>query len=185
MAKWMKIPGYSNKITKDGRVRSMTRRIIRKNGHPHTARGKILHPWTDNHGYRMVRVHRESDGGREDIGIHRLLLLTFVGPCPEGMECRHLNDVPDDNRLENICWGTRKEQAKDRKKNGNSHYRAASRGEEQWCSKLTEEKVREIKKLKTNERGAITRVGKMFGVSSAAVWLIWAGRNWRHVTLDT
>lgn len=50
--------------------------------------------------------------------VHRLMLEAFVGPCPPGMECRHLNGVADDNRLENLCWGTHLENEMDRRRHG-------------------------------------------------------------------
>lgn len=40
------------------------------------------------------------------IGIHRLVLLAFVGPCPEGTEACHENGDGSDNRLENLRWDT-------------------------------------------------------------------------------
>jgi len=50
--------------------------------------------------------------------VHHLVLETFVGPCPEGMETRHLNGDPSDNRLENLAWGSREDQISDQKKHG-------------------------------------------------------------------
>src|SRR5271167_2615180 len=38
--------------------------------------------------------------------LHRLVLLAFVGPCPEGMECRHLDGNHLNNRLGNLEWNT-------------------------------------------------------------------------------
>src|SRR5271166_1685861 len=46
---------------------------------------------------------------------HTLVLLTFVGPCPEGYECRHLDGNPANNRLRNLAWGTRLENAADQR----------------------------------------------------------------------
>jgi hypothetical protein len=39
--------------------------------------------------------------------VHHLVLEAFVGPCPEGMECLHGDDIPDNNILSNLQWGTR------------------------------------------------------------------------------
>ncbi len=51
--------------------------------------------------------------------VHRLVLLAFVGPCPEGMQCRHYPDPdPSNNHVGNIRWGTPKENAEDRKEHG-------------------------------------------------------------------
>lgn len=50
--------------------------------------------------------------------VHRLILEAFIGPCPNKMETRHLNDTKTDNQLSNLCWGTRKQNLDDRKRNG-------------------------------------------------------------------
>lgn len=47
------------------------------------------------------------DGKRSHpVYVHIMVLEAFVGPCPPGMECRHLNGNPADNRLANLEWGT-------------------------------------------------------------------------------
>ncbi len=56
--------------------------------------------------------------------IHDLMLTAFVGACPDGMECRHLNDISTDNRRENLCWGTRKENAQDMVRNDKARKQA-------------------------------------------------------------
>lgn len=43
--------------------------------------------------------------------VHRLVLETFVGPCPEGKTCDHINRIHNDNRLDNLRWVTASEQA--------------------------------------------------------------------------
>ena len=44
---------------------------------------------------------------------HRLVLHAFVGECPFGCEALHINGNKLDNRLENLRWGTRKENVAD------------------------------------------------------------------------
>lgn len=61
--------------------------------------------------------------------MHRLMLETFIGPCPEGMECRHLDGSRTNNRLDNLEWGTFTQNQEDKKKHGThidgeKHYRA-------------------------------------------------------------
>lgn len=55
-------------------------------------------------GYHVVTLGKE--GARRQWRVHRLVLIAFVGQCPNGMEARHLNGNPTDNRLENLVWGT-------------------------------------------------------------------------------
>jgi len=60
---------------------------------------------------------RVNLGGQKKL-VHRFVLETFVGPCPEGMEARHLDGNPANNRLSNLCWSTHKENVRDQYKHG-------------------------------------------------------------------
>lgn len=60
---------------------------------------KRLKPTPNRDGYLFVKIR-----GR-NRRVHRLVLEAFVGPCPPGMECRHLDDDPRNNRLDNLAWG--------------------------------------------------------------------------------
>lgn len=71
-------------------------------------------------GHLSVSLHG-GDGTRKMCRVHRLVLEAFVGPCPPGQQCRHLNDISDDNRLENLCWGTPTENARDKIHNGRDY----------------------------------------------------------------
>lgn len=51
--------------------------------------------------------------------VHRLVLEAFVGPCPEGMETRHLDGDRRHNQLTNLMWGTPLENGADRIAHGN------------------------------------------------------------------
>lgn len=81
---------------------------------PHKCRSGYLH------------VSMRWGGVNRHISVHRLVLETFVGPCPPGMVCRHVPDFdPANNRLVNLCWGTQKENGQDRVRYG---YRRHPRG---------------------------------------------------------
>jgi hypothetical protein len=64
---------------------------------------KIATHWK---GYKYVNLTPAGGGKYKTFRVHRLVLEAFVGPCPEGMETRHLNGVRDDCRLNNLAWGT-------------------------------------------------------------------------------
>jgi hypothetical protein len=69
------------------------------------------------HGYLYVCLKAQGRGIQ--YLVHRLVLEAFVGPRPPGMECRHFPDRnPANNRLENLSWGTRAENAQDRIRHG-------------------------------------------------------------------
>ena len=94
--------------------------------------GKPLATTVNNHGgYLMVKPY--DDGGRRSPGktVHSLVLLGFAGPCPPGMESRHLDDDPLNNRWAaggtreavlaaggNLMYGTRPQNTQDKADNG-------------------------------------------------------------------
>lgn len=114
--RWLPIPGHVGYEASDhGRVRSVTRRVRakaswRRPAHWRTYPGKVLRPgrYTSSGHVSVVLGH-----GRPGSPVHMLVLAAFVGPLPKGKETRHLNGVADDNRLENLCYGTRSENMKD------------------------------------------------------------------------
>ena len=73
--------------------------------------------FADKNGYRRVTLSR--GGVKRTCLVHHLVLEAFVGPRPNGMECRHLNGQPGDNRLENLAWGTSSENGLDTVAHGN------------------------------------------------------------------
>ena len=63
-------------------------------------------------GYRQVHTRNGM------FKVHQLVASAFLGPRPEGYDIRHLNDEKADNRIENLCYGTRRENMLDRTRNG-------------------------------------------------------------------
>lgn len=109
---WRPIPGFLGYFASDhGRIASQL-----------APRGWRLRKATaGKHGY--LNVGLEIGGGRHRTkNVHSLILLTFVGPRPEGMVCRHLNGAKADNRLANLAWGTSSENAIDVVDHGQHHY---------------------------------------------------------------
>lgn len=68
-------------------------------------------------GYLNVSISFGS-GKARPIGVHQLVADAFHGPCPAGLQVRHLNGNPKDNRPENLKYGTAKENAEDRMRHG-------------------------------------------------------------------
>ena len=66
-------------------------------GNVRGVRGHVLHPYSQN-GYPAVDV------GPQRYKVHRLVLETFIGYRPDGLECCHWDDVKTNNRLDNLRW---------------------------------------------------------------------------------
>jgi hypothetical protein len=165
------IPGFLGyAITKDGRVWSKPRKGRRG--------GIWLTPFPIRSGH--LKVGLRKDGDRHWRCIHRLVLETYVGPCPDNMECRHLNGNPKDNRADNLTWGTQAENSKDAVRHG-THPGFLNRGEACGSHKLTEEQVRQIVDMYGTGLFTQREIGKQFGVHPSEISLIVNRKTWRHL----
>ncbi len=73
--------------------------------------------WPNDDGYPAVRIMIE--GKRRNISVHRLVAAYYLGPKPSpNHEVRHIDGDRTNNHVENLAWGTRKENADDREKHG-------------------------------------------------------------------
>lgn len=70
----------------------------------------------EHNGYILIRLTKNCRS--RAVFAHRLVLETFVGPCPDGMETLHRNGIRSDNRLVNLRYGTRSENMFDAREHG-------------------------------------------------------------------
>jgi len=136
--------------------------------------GKIMKPEKPRKGARYPRVTLCDKGKRTRTRVHVLVLLAFAGPRPEGFHARHLNDDPEDNRIENLRWGTASENVEDTRRNG-----IMIVGQDSPRAKLTEEEVREILFMK----GVLgqRKLAKKYGVAKSSIRAIHQRKHWKHV----
>jgi hypothetical protein len=114
--RWVPIPGYEGEYSASdqGRIRSEERLVNNRWGSHRPVKSKIM-VGTVSTGYRHVGLMTE--GKQKATTVHSLILLAFVGPRPEGLVIRHLNDNKIDNRLVNLKYGTQQENWEDRRRN--------------------------------------------------------------------
>ena len=113
--RWLGVPGYEGRyaVSDQGRVKSLDCVLYRPhaNGSMVAVRkkGVLLRPATTPSGHQQVMLGR---GGANKWLVHQLVMLAFVGPCPEGMEILHIDSNPANNRPRNLKYGTRSENMK-------------------------------------------------------------------------
>lgn len=175
---WRDIPGFGGhyEVSSLGRVRSKTRVVIR----PHSRTGRPVRSVYKSRvmsakkigpsGHRCITL--TFSGKERTVFVHTLVLLAFSGPCPEGMECRHLNGDPLDNRPCNLKWGTHLENSMDRQMHG--HY---ARGEDHAMAVLTEQQV-----VSAIRRGlSHQEMAEELGITPGHAWNILNGKSWKHL----
>lgn len=161
-------PDYS--ITKDGKVWSVPR-IGTRGGWIKSFPGKTG-------GYICINLYFNNKKCQRKI--HRLVLETYVGPCPIGMEGCHNNDIKTDNRLENLRWDTKSANIKEAIIHGN-HPAAHQNGEKNPRANLTEVKVRVIRYLRKVARFPLKDIAWQFDVGIAAISKICIGKRWKYL----
>ncbi len=118
---WKDIPGYEGKYQASnlGNIRSVTRKITQTSRYgelfTRTIKGRKIRPgrYTSS-GHVSVVLGRGANGSP----VHQLVALTFIGPRPENADTRHINGDPTDNRVENLCYGSRTENILDHFRQG-------------------------------------------------------------------
>ncbi len=119
---WLPVVGYqeSYEVSNLGRIRSLDRFIDYVDGRSgktctRRAWGKIIRPGRAPSGHL-----NNTQIGK---GVHCIVAAAFIGPRPSGWETRHIDGNPSNNRLENLEYGTRSDNAEDSKRHG-THFRA-------------------------------------------------------------
>lgn len=157
-------PGYYADIH-DGEIWST------KSRHGKVAARKLAS--ADLKGYRQVALH--LDGRLRSKRVHRLVCEAAWGPCPEGMECRHLNGDRADNRAENLAWGLPADNYRDQIEHGR-----AARGLSHGQSRLTDDQVADIRRMRQAGMSG-PEIAKRFGIRKQTVYQIASGQRWRHI----
>lgn len=118
--RWLPVVGWegSYEVSDLGRVRSVDRLIKHSYGGYRHLRSRIIRqrPGLKNSAHLKVSLSRQ--GVNHHRWVHRLVLESFVGPCPDGMEGCHENGDPTDTRLTNLRWDTRSANSRDAVRHG-------------------------------------------------------------------
>lgn len=132
---------------------------------------KSLRP-TKIKGYSYIGLYGCANRKMKQFRVHRLVLIAFVSKPPAGMQCRHLDGNKDNNHLDNLRWGTPKENAKDRDGHGTT-----AKGERQWMSKLL---LSDVEAIRCDYEAGATQVelAVKYSVSQTTISGICSGRHW-------
>ena len=139
-------------------------------------------------GYRTVSLRIAGKTVRKLV--HRLVLEAFAGPACEGQEARHLNGIPTDNRIENLAWGTSKENKDDMRRHGriatgprhgwSTNPERVPKGSRHYKAKLSEQDV-ESARFRRSLGDRLKDIAHDLGVSASTLSVAVSGKTWKHV----
>lgn len=159
-----------------GRVRSLDRKVVNKNGCKQFFKGKMLVLSANNAGYFRIGFCFNSQ--LKSHLVHRVVLEAFYGECLKGQESRHLDGDPSNNHIDNLVWSTRAENIKDRWRHteGQYFFQVAA------TKKLSSQKVMFIRKQVSTPGGiSLMELAKRYDVSYPTIWNAAHGKSWALV----
>jgi len=118
------------------------------------------------------------NGRRKWRSVHWLMLTTFVGECPAGMEGCHWDHNPANNAIDNLRWDTHANNGLDRTRRMREEQRSYV------GHKLTREEVLEIKHFLSLGHSCAS-LGRTYGVTTENIWSIKAGKTWKWVSQES
>lgn len=134
---------------------------------------KILKPNKIGKGYLIV--HLKKDGKRYARYVHRLTAEAYV-PNPHNHPVVNHDDGNKENcHYTNLIWSTYSENNQHAYDTG-----LKPRGEGQYKAILTEENVREIKRL--GKYATFQEIADKYGVSKATIRDVLIGKTWRTIS---
>jgi len=170
--RWRPVVGYEHgyEVSDRGRVRSIPRTAICKNGAEKPIRGCTMRQQSDAAGYPMVTLWKDNHSTR--VRVHDLATAAFLGPKPRRQQVRHINGDNTDNRLSNLLYGTCSENQMDRVAHGTSN-----RGEANGHAKLTADDVLTIRGVSTRGTSR-SDLAAMYGVTVSCIDSIVRRTRW-------
>jgi hypothetical protein len=138
-----------------------------------------LRPGSTPKGHQYVTIHLSRSKQVSRL-VHRLVLETFTGPCPHGMEACHEDGNPANNRLDNLRWDTPVANNADKVRHGTLLF-----GDNHPSSKLTDAQVEAIRSkhrpgLNSYDRGNTAELATEYGVGKDTITAIARGAKRKH-----
>ena len=173
---WLDIKGYegSYQVSSLGRVKSLARVIEYRKGIYGNKKEIILKTFKDRKGYLKYKLCK--NGKEKSVISHRLVALAFLHNLNQKPEVNHINGIKDDNRLENLEWCTSSENTIHAL---NEKLKIPQKVSEHGMSKLTEEKVLEIRLIGRTK--TTKELGKMYNVDRTLISKVLLNKIWNHV----
>jgi hypothetical protein len=169
---WRPVVGWEDRyeVSDVGRIRSKDMLCGARAGGEALRRGRVL-VQVPKQGRYLAVTFAKGDR-REQRMVHDVVAAAFIGPKPEGLHTLHRDDDKGNNIKENIRYGTPKENAADKKINGNG-----LEGEKHHQAKLTEEDVRFIRSSAFSNK----ELAEMYGVYPSHIWCVKTRKVWKHI----
>lgn len=177
---WKSIAGHEGlyEVSSLGRVRSFMKPVYRGYTVSKSPQRILAQHLNKKNGYLYIGLTNQKKEKRT-YSVHRLVLTSFVGDCPDGMEACHDDGNKQKNSLANLRWDTRSNNNMDRTKHGWVSP-IDVKGEKHPYAKLRNEDVFFIRSL-YGDGIEIAEIARAFKMSYTAIKRIISRASWCHI----
>lgn len=170
--RWASVPEYPDyEVSDAGYVRRAT-------DGPRLKKHGVLKAIKNAYGYDQVGLYEA--GVRKVMRIHRIVVSSFVGPIPDGMQINHINGIRDDNRLENLEIVTPAENVRDQMRKRPTNF-PDRRGDKNQSAKISADDARAIRDEYEAGRRTQAEIAWDYGITQNNVSKIVRKRTWKHL----
>jgi len=112
---WRAVAGWpAYEVSSHGNVRSIARRVLKRDGTRQCFASKILKRSKNTSGYLVVHLRDEANGRSVSARVHRLVATAFLPPDAEREEVNHKDGDKLNPSVPNLEWATPRENRKAR-----------------------------------------------------------------------
>ena len=173
---WKDIAGFEGhyQVSNLGHVKSLER--IGYGGK--TIPERMLKQNLDGDGYPRIGLHK--NGCTKTRHVHRLVAEAFILNPQNYPEVNHKDENKQNNNANNLEWCTTKYNLT------YGHRLDCAKGERNHLHKLTDEQVKEIRKVykKGDPEYGQSALGRKYGVDHIAIGIIVKWKTWKHLSKE-
>jgi hypothetical protein len=178
---WKDVVGYEGlyQVSSLGKVKSYDKVVFCRNKNTKKCLGKERKQFHEKNGYFSIVLYgkgrKVKKGTQKSFTVHSLVARAFLGERPEGNQVRHLDGSRTNNNINNLCYGTGKENQKDRQRHG-----TAMAGEKHPMCKINNKIAKEIKTMLLKNKPA-KRISEEYNISKYIVYDIKRNKTWKLI----
>lgn len=179
---WKDIPDYEGiyQASNLGKIKRLSNKkwINKDKGFFRIYPEEILNPFTTPSGYYRINLYKNKK--LKSFRVNRLILMAFHRLPLTDEVSMHLDNDRLNNSLNNLKWGSCKENIQQMYREKRNQCIAGSKNP---MVKTDESIVIEIKKLYIYQKRSTSEIAKIFDIKYHFVYEIVKNRRWKHITV--
>lgn len=180
---WRSVAGWpAYEISSHGNVRSIARKVLRRDGTHQCFASRMLKRSKNTSGYLVVHLRDEANGRSVSARVHRLVATAFLSSDAERTEVNHKDGNKLNPLVSNLEWATPRENRKHAWAIGlrDRSDLPIKSGVSNWAAKLSDQIVMDARQ-RHSCGVSMRQMAREYGVDSKSMRNAIKGITWRHL----